>query len=521
MRSTAMLVACMLAAVIAGHGQAAVVKLDTGVYKATTRQVHGSNVNVDVFLGLPFAAPPLGPLRFAPPQKPTTSTSAEIRLANNLAPACIQSGGSSKFTESEDCLYLNIYAPSPFNDSSGRTVMFWLYGGGLQYGSVSQPLYDGTNLAANQDVIVVMPNYRLNIFGFPGEIPEISPKDRNLGLLDQRQALAWVQQNVAKFGGDPSKVTVFGESAGARSADFHILTMRANPPFRAVIMQSGSAEVTPLADIKKAKESARNGPAFQQLARALNCTVEQVALSCLRNVSAVSIKQMMTDLALYSGTMDDGGFATVKDQAEARRGHQAADVPLLIGSNADEVRGSLRRWKENSLDEYLLDAFGDQPELRYELAKAYASGSGKPYETEFDAIAAIATDMSFNCITAREARISSESGYPTWRYLFNASYPNTEKFPGGGANHAHEIQFVFGNLPGGSTREELELSKLMQKTWADFAKDPRAGLGWDNFGAPGRSNLGRFDRDGKVRAGSAAALDRNCGLFEPMYTGRA
>lgn len=436
---------------------------------------------------------------------------------------------SNKLPESEDCLYLNIYAPSPCNGNNGngnKTVMIWLYGGGLQYGSSSQPLYNGTNLASNQDVIVVVLNYRLNIFGFPGQIPGIPAKERNLGLLDQRQALYWVQQNIDKFGGDKEKVTVFGESAGGRSADFLLLTMKEDTPFRAVIMQSGSAELTPLADMEKAEKSARKGPAFQQLARAFDCPDEKGVLECMRRIPATSIKQKIMELALYSGSMDDGGFTTVKDQAAIRRAHQAANVPLLLGTNADELRNTLRQWNESSLDDYLLATFKDQPDLQSKLRKAYTPGPDTPYKAPFDAIAAIATDKSFNCITAREARISTSSGCSTWRYLFNASYPNTEKFPGSGANHGHEIQFVFGNLPDGSTREEMELSKLMQKTWANFAKEPGGGPGWDRFGLGGGSEgrgreLGVFDRDGVLRVGSAVGLDRNCGLFEILYVGRA
>lgn len=229
----------------------------------------------------------------------------------------------------------------------------------------------------------------------------------------------------------------------------------------------------------------------------------------------------MTELALYSGSTDDGNFAAVQDQALVRRAHQAANVPLLLGTNADEMRGTLRRWNETSLSDYLSFTFSSQSDLRSSLSKAYTPGPNKPYKTDFDAIAAIETDMSFKCITAREARISAESGYATWRYLFNASYPNTEKFPGGGANHAHEIQFVFGNLPDGSTKEEIELSKLMQKTWTDFAKNPEVGPGWDRFGTPGERDVGRFDSDGKMRMEAPEMLDRNCHLFEDMYVGRA
>jgi carboxylesterase type B len=220
-----------------------------------------------------------------------------------------------------------------------------------------------------------------------------------------------VQANIEKFGGDPKRITLFGESAGARSADFHLLTMAKIPPFRAVIMQSGSAELTPLADAKKATITDTKGPALQQLADAVGCSDSGLMLDCLRAVSALKIKEMVKKLNLYFGSTDDEGFTTVKDQAKIRRAHQAANVPLLIGTNADEQKGGMSAWREKGLKEYLDTTFGDNSALKEKIANAYALSSNPMFKTNFDAMAAIGTDMSFTCITAREARISAESGY--------------------------------------------------------------------------------------------------------------
>jgi len=220
-----------------------------------------------------------------------------------------------------------------------------------------------------------------------------------------------VQNNIVRFGGDPAKVTIFGQSAGARSADFHLLTMQNTTSFRAVIMQSGSSELTPLADAKRARTSASRGPSFQQLANTVGCNVSKVVLECMRQVPAIQIKQAVEKLTLYFGSTDDGGYTTVKDQGRVRRARQAARVPLLLGTNADEQRGSMSSWRAKSLKEYLDTEFDGQSASKEKLAKAYAVSSTSAYTTDFEAIAAIATDMSFTCLTAREARISAEAGY--------------------------------------------------------------------------------------------------------------
>jgi carboxylesterase type B len=249
------------------------------------------------------------------------------------------------------------------------------------------------------------------VFGFPGIHPAIPIKTRNLGLLDQRFALSWVQENIAIFGGDPQKVTLFGESAGARSADFHMLTMAKDPPFRAVIMQSGSSELTPLADAKKASISALKGPALQQLADELGCRQLEGMVNCMRNIPAVKIKETVKKLSLYFGSTDDGGFTTVQNQNKVRRARQAANVPLLIGTNADESKGSMSSWREKTSKEYLDSTFGNQTKFKERLAETYDLSLNPSFKTEFDVMAAIATDMSFTCITGREANISRESGY--------------------------------------------------------------------------------------------------------------
>ncbi|KXH67408.1 cholinesterase [Colletotrichum salicis] len=199
---------------------------------------------VNKFLGVRYAAPPQ---RFAPPVPSSMAPHSDIINATVFAPSCIQAIPAAiaatmpSGPESEDCLFLNVYAPSSPPHAEGRTVMVWYYGGGFQFGSANTPMFDGSSFAQNQDVIIVTPNYRTSVFGFPGDVEGIPPQMRNVGLMDQKLALEWVQRNIKAFGGDPNKVMLFGESASASSVDLLLLTSGAQPPFRAVITESGTS----------------------------------------------------------------------------------------------------------------------------------------------------------------------------------------------------------------------------------------------------------------------------------------
>jgi carboxylesterase type B len=531
---------CTMSCVLA---QAPTVTLDTGVWKGVPTQQAGSSVPVHKFLGLPFAAPPL---RLGVPQPPAKSTAQ--KNADTLPPACIQNGGSllssAEAPESEDCLYLNLFTPAARNASSvGKAVMVWFFGGALQFGSGSLPGYDGTSFATNHDIILIAPNYRTNFFGFPGEVPGIAIQERNLGFLDQRLALDWVQQNVHKFGGDPRKVTIFGQSAGGRSVDFHLLTNNPkNPPFRAVIVQSGSAHITPGVVGNPMNVSAPKTRPFLTLAAKLGCSVPEEALTCIRKVPFQQIKRAVATMGQF-GLVDDNGFTTVRDSERARREHRVGNVSLLIGTTADEQKATMAGQMRNNFKQYLDNTYGNNTALKAKISQSYPISANSPYKNDYDAAVAAATDVGFTCVTSRESRISAEAGYrkcfpfhtclnydtytshpATWRFLFNASYPNTEQFPGSGAFHSAEIQFVFGNLKtpkGPSSAEEKSLSVAMQSAWANFAKDPFTGPGWDRVGAPGGKDLGHFNYNGKLILDTPAFLDRNCHIFEDLIAAKS
>ena len=258
------------------------------VVKTPTGPVSGVRVNADVtlnapvpqpvdyYLGIPFAQPPVGELRFRPP-KPITNSWTEPLVADKQPPKCVSASGGQ-----EDCLYLNVYAPSSAS-SNPRPVMIWIYGGGFNSGSIRS--YNGVSLAASEDVIVVMGNYRLGVLGFLTSdwTMEESGTTGNWGLLDQRAVFQWVQDNISAFGGDPSRVTIFGESAGAMSVVSHLVAEPyATGLFSSAIIQSGTTHVNmffqPREDVDKYHE--------WYASTHLNCPGGLKNIECLRRVPA-------------------------------------------------------------------------------------------------------------------------------------------------------------------------------------------------------------------------------------------
>jgi carboxylesterase type B len=397
------------------------VTLSSGVYEGISVKSPGSDTVVHKYLGIPFALPPV---RFAPP-KPLGS-SKERKKATQLPSACIQNAPSPDVApapagESEDCLYLNVFTPAPITGKTEpKAVLVWIFGGGLQFGTASVPTYDGTSFAANQDIVLVAINYRTNVFGFPGPAPGLPVDEQNLGFLDQRLALTWVQENIAKFGGDPDKVTIFGESAGARSTNFLILS--SGPPqkplFRAGIMQSGSSTLTPGGSSEsKGKGVAAPLPLFQQLGREVGCSVPETLVDCMRKVPAQRIKQTAAKAFSFGafGATYDNGRTTVLNAETARAGHKIANVSLLIGSNADELKESIGgiggTSRTQTLQSFVDARFGKDSALKEDIKKAFAFGPSTDYKTEFDAVAALSTVLEFTCVTSRESQSSAKAGY--------------------------------------------------------------------------------------------------------------
>ncbi|KAL9625262.1 MAG: hypothetical protein Q9160_000664 [Pyrenula sp. 1 TL-2023] len=525
--SKAMLAALLLrvanAATLPERDTAPTATIDIGTVVGTSTAVPGGNDAVNQFLGIPFAVSP--PERFSPPQ-PTPAASSPIQ-ATAFSPACIQQFNAPAAVqqvtgtvfnnpppaESEDCLYLNVFAPA--NDTPGKTVMFWIYGGALQFGNAGQPVYDGSSFAANQDVIVVSTNYRTNAFGFSNS-PEIPLTSRNVGFLDQRLALDWVQRNIEAFGGDPQKVTIFGESSGAASVDRLVTTLPDNPPFRGAITESGQATVSPNANT--------GGPAaWTFLVNSLNCSTSTSQLACVRAAPATTIKSIIEANALSFSPVTDNitQLATGPSLIARRAAGNVAKVPYLTGSNGQEGRIFIAELAAAlplpNTTAYIQSTF--PAPLQQPLIDAYTPLPG----TAFDQISQLFTELYFQCPAALVAKTSQSAAIPTFRYYYNATFANLQTLPGVDlqAFHSSEIPLVFGNLPPNSTADEIALSGYMQTAWADFAKDPAAGPGWTQVDAAG---AGKYIADiGGVVGGTSYQLiteqeiDERCVLFQPIY----
>ncbi|MFO0749334.1 MAG: carboxylesterase family protein [Myxococcota bacterium] len=444
--------------------------------------VRGTIVDgVAAFLGVPYAAPPVGPLRWRPPEE--VACWDGVRAATDWASACIQKDfelgqADAAVVGSEDCLYLNVWAPTAAAPASrGRPVMVFIHGGGNVSGAAATTtfnlkLYDGHDLAAKEDVVVVTLDYRLGPFGFLA-LPALSAESErhvsgNQGLLDQIAALAWVQRNIAAFGGDPDRVLLFGESAGAVDTLALLVSPLAAHLFGRALMQSGGVQAKPLA----AREA--EGTAYLD---AVGCGDAADALACLDGLALDALVAPVTN-PFSGGIAGGGGFGPSIDgwvlpeaPLDAIAAGHHNHVPFLIGANADETmitvpEGSVTPAKVTAA----LSAFGEP--YASQLLALYPPGT-TPAEARASWVRAT-TDGQFVCGARRIARaVRAAQSEPVWRYFFShTAAPNA-----GGKNgsfHGLELFYVFGaveRLFGGAVARPSDeaLSAAMMGYWARFA----------------------------------------------------
>ena len=443
--------------------------------------------NTAEFLGIPYAAPPVGSLRWMPPT-PFGKWHGVLK-ATSFGNVCTQ-GGSSGVTGSEDCLFLNIYVPrfkknSNKHHGGGLPVMFWIHGGGLTSGAGS--LYDPTPLLRPENVIVVTINYRLGYLGFFAEsaLDAESHDAGNYGLMDQQFAMQWVQNNIAAFGGDPSNVTIFGESAGGHSVYCQLASPTAAGLFSHAIAESGSylifdAFIQPIVTLLVGESTGSALiPGGDSVASGLGCTTA----ACLRALSNADVFNVQPG-TLYAFV--DGTLLT-QTPGEAFASGNFNKVPVIAGTNHDEWRLFVAQQYDGSGHPILTETeYNDAaialwgPLLGPIIPSIYPYAS---YSSGGVALGASGTDGIFAC-SARNGDALLSKFTTTYAYEFNDENapPHQSDLPGLtfplGAFHSAELQYLF-NI--GFFQEldaaQLQLSAAMVSYWTNFAVsgDPNGG----------------------------------------------
>src|SRR6266702_7409985 len=402
------------------------------------------------FRGIPYAAAPVGALRWRAPQPPPESSS--IRSAYEYGPACLQpSMGSSRV--SEDCLTLNIFRP--FETEDPLPVMIWIHGGSFVAGTAGDPLFDGSKLA-QAGVIVITLNYRLGAFGWLAHpaLVEGSSNSRiaNYGMMDQIAALRWVHENIRAFGGDPNNVTLFGTSSGAASVALLMLCEQSRDLFQKAILES-----VPGREQVRAMEIAESvGRQFFQAVGHDGNGLDPRATESKLLLAAE--KALLAKSARSFGPIKDG-IVVNEDIASGFKAGRESRIPLIIGSNEDET--TFRAEPDIKEELGLAGDTGDA------LRKFYPEASGNPKELA----ARLYTDRVFTEPTRLVARSHAATGSATFRYRF--SYvPEAQRADSDGG-HGRELQFVFGaeGVPGIGmlSHRDREVSYLLRTYWTNFA----------------------------------------------------
>ncbi|KAK4642104.1 hypothetical protein QC761_512060 [Podospora bellae-mahoneyi] len=439
------------------------------------------------FLGIPYAKPPLGDLRFAPPQRLLTPDLS--RNASSFGYDCPLSpsqpsnypgltpqaqrvinffASAAGTPQNEDCLTLNIWSPLPPQPQPLKPVLIFFYGGRFTIGNTNTPFYHGGRLASAQDIIVITVNYRLNIFGFPGSshLPFQNP-----GLRDQRAAVEWVRNNILFFGGDPSKITLAGQSSGAVSVDNWAYAYHGDPIVRGLIGHSGTALSFP-SNAKSVQQSN-----FEAVASLVNCSLPN-PITCMRAVpwttllsAASSIKPAKSSSRLrgippFWPAPDNITFFA----ADELPGLPLARIPVLLGST------------DNEAGYYRVPAYAQNITPTVEEVRSFHL-------------------ESFTCPVLYQASQRRGRGVRVWVYRYEADWENTRLYEGSGAYHGVDMNMVFGNGKVVSEiemkKEQRELMALVQGAWGGFVRDPGGGMegvGWEGFRRGRMAVIGRGNK---------------------------
>jgi para-nitrobenzyl esterase len=439
--------------------------------KTKSGKVQGKSEGpVHIYLGIPYAAPPVGPLRWKPPVP--AGKWKGVRAATEFGSHCMQPTlyKDMIFRDpgiSEDCLNLNVWTPAT-DKNAKLPVMVWIYGGGFIAGGSSEPRQDGTNLAKNGGVVVVSMNYRLGIFGFfahPGLTAESPNKaSGNYGLMDQTAAIAWVRDNIAAFGGDPAKVTIFGESAGSFSVSSQMASPVAKGLFIRAIGESGAAFSSIGLSYKPLAQAEAQGDDFAKTVLSVT-TIEQLRALPAQQLMEVAAKAP-------AGTRfapDVDGYFLPQEVPAIFAAKKQNNVPLLAGWNRDEGGVNDKATVETLKSAADKDFGASAPQF---LTLYPATSDAEAVRAAAD----YASDrfIAFSTWKWLEAA-ATDGSQPVYRYRFDLVTPADPNHPGGiAAYHSSEIPYVFGALDlmkGYAWRpEDYKTSEIMQKYWTNFAK---------------------------------------------------
>jgi para-nitrobenzyl esterase len=496
----------------------------TTVVRVDTGQLQGVvDDGVVSYKGVPFAAPPIGDLRWRPPQPAAQWTG--MRQATEFGADCMQArfgpppvpGAPPAPAPSEDCLFLNVWRPVSAAAGAKLPVMVWIYGGGFMFGSSAMPLTSGTQFA-KQSVILVAANYRVGRFGFfafpalSREHPE-EPKG-NYAYMDQIAALKWVQKNIAAFGGDPNNVTIFGFSAGGVSVHSLLTMPMARSLFQKAIVESGGSRDSVLTARPMSKDGVDpNYPVSAetigiQFAHSMGIEgTDQAALAKLRALSAEEVLRGAPapaggSVPSYETTPILDGKLVTETAEIAYKAHRQPRVPLMLGSNSADTAGN--RIKATTKEQFF---------ARFGRWSAQAKAAYDPDgSTDLATLISGANDDFGQAEPARfAARAFAANGSPVYLYRFSYVQTAMRERLRAGTPHGGEIAFVFGTLGTGGfgppppppTAEDQVVSRMAQSYWVNFARsgDPNGAAlpVWPRYD-PSKDLIFEFHPDGTASA---------------------
>ena len=484
---------------------------------------------INDFLGIPYAVPPVGPLRWTAPAAPTPW--ANTLQATSYSAYCPQGfseigpGGGS-----EDCLYLNVQTPASANGTSNLPVMVWIHGGGLTTGSGQE--YDGTALINAGNVVYVSFNYRLGLLGFLG-LPALAQQDPhsssgNYGLLDQQAAIAWVRQNIAAFGGNPNHITIFGESAGGQSTIDQLVSPLLGHVSAAIIESGAYARALPT--------QAQAQTQGRAVAAALDCGPNN--LPCLRNVPATTLVNLADSSSTISIAPNVDNYVLTQQPFLAYAAGAFPHIPIIDGSNHDEYRLFVSEdeilagtpWSAAqyySTIEQTAGPYAQQIEAEYPL---------QDYTNPGYATAALGTDYAFSCgAVVLDALIAQYTTLYTYELtdpnVPNVFLPYDPNMPSLGDSHAAELPYLFPafkntflNLgPAQFSPSQLNLAAGMRASWTSLARygrplNPRGGA-WQPYNVASHDFLSLHSPSPTMEYGFFQF--HNCGFWGPLILDEA